>query len=135
MKCPKCNGTGNIPRPNGTELFGLTEMMTWLESFFNERHDAVKRSGAAQGYAEIIVSFDESFIDKHLMRIIHKIQEGNSIQKEGYLSVFVFLPGCLGDKFEKYFELIFPLIIEGFSDNDEKVRNVSNKNIFFYSFF
>lgn len=28
MKCTKCNGNGNIPRPNGTELFGLTEVMT-----------------------------------------------------------------------------------------------------------
>ena len=37
------------------------------------------------------------------------------------------MPGCLGDKFEKYFELIFPLIIECFSDEHENVRNVSNK--------
>ena len=28
MKCPKCNGSGDIPRPNGTKLFGLTEVMT-----------------------------------------------------------------------------------------------------------
>ena len=28
MKCPKCKGTGRVPRPDGTELFGLTELMT-----------------------------------------------------------------------------------------------------------
>ena len=28
MKCPKCDGSGDIPRPNGTKLFGLTEVMT-----------------------------------------------------------------------------------------------------------
>ena len=28
MKCPKCKGTGCVPRPDGTELFGLTELMT-----------------------------------------------------------------------------------------------------------
>ena len=105
----------------------LTEMMKWLEGFLENESDTVQRSGAAQGYAEIIVSFEESYIDKHLMRIINRIQEGDHIKKEGYLSVFVFLPGCLGDKFEKYFELIFPLIIEGFSDEHENVRNVSNK--------
>ena len=102
-------------------------MMKWLEGFLENESDTVQRSGAAQGYAEIIVSFEESYIDKHLMRIINRIQEGDHIKKEGYLSVFVFLPGCLGDKFEKYFELIFPLIIEGFSDEHENVRNVSNK--------
>ena len=105
----------------------LTEMMKWLEGFLENESDTVHRSGAAQGYAEILVSFEESYMDKHLMRIINRIQEGNHIVKEGYLSVFVFLPGCLGDKFEKYFELIFPLIIEAFSDDHENVRNVSNK--------
>ena len=105
----------------------LTEMIKWLEGFLESESDMVHRSGAAQGYAEIIVSFEESFIDKYLMKLINKIQEGDHIVKEGYLSVFVFLPGCLGDKFEKYFELIFPLIIEGFSDDHENVRNVSNK--------
>ena len=105
----------------------LTEMMKWLEGFLESESDMVHRSGAAQGYAEILVSFEESFIDKYLMKLINKIQEGDHVVKEGYLSVFVFLPGCLGDKFEKYFELIFPLIIEGFSDEHENVRNVSNK--------
>ena len=105
----------------------LTEMMKWLESFLEQDTDTVKRSGAAQGYAEILVSFEEAYIDKYLMRLINKIQDGNHIIKEGYLSVFVFMPGCLGDKFEKYFELIFPLIIECFSDEHENVRNVSNK--------
>lgn len=28
MKCPKCKGTGRVSRPDGTELFGLTELMT-----------------------------------------------------------------------------------------------------------
>ena len=105
----------------------LTDMMKWLEGYLENESDTVHRSGAAQGYAEIIVSFEESYIDKYLMRIINRIQEGNHVVKEGYLSVFVFLPGCLGDKFEKYFELIFPLIIEAFSDEHENVRNVSNK--------
>ena len=105
----------------------LAEMMKWLESFLEKDTDTVRRSGAAQGYAEILVSFEESYTDKCLMKLINKIQDGNHIVKEGYLSVFVFMPGCLGDKFEKYFELIFPLIIECFSDEHENVRNVSNK--------
>ena len=105
----------------------VIEMMKYLENYLEKEVDMVQRSGAAQGYAEIIVSFGPQHIDKQLMRLINKIQEGDHIVKEGYLTVFVFLPGCLGDKFEKYFELIFPLIIEAFSDEHESVRNVSNK--------
>ena len=74
-----------------------------------------------------MVAFGDAFIDKEITKIISKIQEGDHISREGYLSIFVFLPGCLQEKFEKYFELVFPLIIEGFSDDHENVRNVSNK--------
>ena len=105
----------------------LEDMLKWIVSFLEKETDTVQRSGAAQAYAEILVSFGDNYIDKHLSRLINKIQDGDHIVKEGYLSIFVFLPGCLGDKFEKYFELIFPLIIEAFSDEHENVRNVSNK--------
>ena len=74
-----------------------------------------------------MISFGDQYIDNYLVRIIQKIQEGDSIIKEGYLSIFVFLPGCLEEKFERYFELIFPLIIEAFSDENQNVRGVANK--------
>jgi len=105
----------------------LQEMLNWIRTYIESEADTVQKSGSAQAYAEILVSMGEKFIDKYILHIISKIQEGNSIEKEGYLSIFVFLPGCLGEKFEKYFELIFPLIIDGFSDEHENVRNVSNK--------
>ncbi len=127
---PKCRN--EIAKAIGalTKCLGpnyLEDMLKWIVSFLEKETDTVQRSGAAQAYAEILISFGDNYIDKHLIRLINKIQEGDHIVKEGYLSIFVFLPGCLGDKFEKYFELIFPLIIESFSDEHENVRNVSNK--------
>ena len=127
---PECRNTiaksiGALTKTLGPDY--LEDMIKYLVSFLEKESETVQRSGAAQAYAEIIVSFGENYIDKHLMHLISKIQEGNHVIKEGYLSIFVFLPGCLGDKFEKYFELIFPLIIEAFSDEHENVRNVSNK--------
>jgi hypothetical protein len=105
----------------------LQEMISWVKTFLESESDTVQKSGAAQAYAEMLVAFGEGFIDKHILHIISKVQESDHISKEGYLSIFVFLPGCLQERFEKYFELIFPLIIEGFSDEHENVRNVSNK--------
>lgn len=102
-------------------------MQEWLRKYLETDSETVQKSGAAQAYAEILESFGESFIEKNLPFIINKVQEGDNIVKEGYLSIFVFLPGCLGERFEKYFDLVFPLIIEGFSDDHENVRNVSNK--------
>jgi hypothetical protein len=105
----------------------LGEILEWIRTYLETDSDTVQKSGAAQAYAEILESFGETFIDRQLPSIISKIQEGNNIVKEGYLSIFVFLPGCLQERFEKYFDLIFPLIIDGFSDDYENVRNVSNK--------
>ena len=105
----------------------LNDMLSWITDFLEKESETVQRSGAAQAYAEILVNFGENIMEKYLKKIINKIKEGNYIIKEGYLSLFVFLPGCLGDKFEKYFKDIFALIIESFSDEHEIVRNVSNK--------
>ncbi len=102
-------------------------MLSWTRVFLEKESETVQRSGAAQAYAEMLVSYGDNFLDRNLPDIISRIQENDSVAKEGYLGIFVFLPGCLEEKFEKYFDLIFPLIIEAFSDNNEKVRNVSNK--------
>ena len=98
-----------------------------LDKYLTYQSETVQKSGAAQGYAEILVAMGDAFIDRTLPMIINKAQGDDPITKEGYLSIFVFLPGCMEDKFEKYFDLIFPLIIDGFSSEYENVRNVSNK--------
>lgn len=103
------------------------EIIDWISYYLEHEVDLVQRSGASQAYAEILIAFGEDNLTNSLPNIIDKIQTDNKICKEGYLGIFVFLPGCLGEKFEKYFDYVFPLIIDGFSDESEKVRNVSNK--------
>jgi len=102
-------------------------MLGWCKVFLEKDCETVQRSGAAQAYAECLVSFGEVYLDKMLPDIIAKIQDNDAIAKEVFLGIFVFLPGCLEEKFERYFDIIFPLIIEAFSDNNERVRSVSNK--------
>lgn len=103
------------------------EIIDWVSYYLEHEVDLVQRSGAAQAYAEILIAFGENNIAKTLPEIISKIRTDDKVKKEGYMSIFVFMPSCLGQRFEKYFDFIFPLIIDGFSDDNEKVRNVSNK--------
>jgi hypothetical protein len=102
-------------------------MLKWIRGYLEKESDTIQRSGAAQAYAEIMIAYGEAYIDKMLPQIITLIRENNRHTKEGYLGIFVFLPGCLGDKFEKYFDFLLPLILEGLSDEYENVRNVSNR--------
>lgn len=127
---PECRNAmskaiGSLAKSLGEEY--LKEIIIWLDQFLSNQSETVQRSGSAQAYAEILVAMGDGFVDKTLPNIISKIQDNDHVAKEGYLSIFVFLPGCMGEKFEKYFDLIFPLIIEAFSDDHENVRNVSNK--------
>ena len=103
------------------------EIINWVSHFLETECDLVQRSGSAQAYAEILLAFGEDNITKSLPLIISKIQQDNKVWKEGYLGIFVFLPSCMGERFEIFFDYVFPLIIDGFSDDSEKVRNVSNK--------
>jgi hypothetical protein len=105
----------------------LQEIILWLDKYLTYQSETVQKSGASQAYAEILVAMGDAFIDRTLPMIINRAQGDDPFTKEGYLSIFVFLPGCMEDKFEKYFDLIFPLIIDGFSSEFENVRNVSNK--------
>ncbi len=103
------------------------EMINFCSFYLEKESQLVELTGAAQAYVEIIISFNKEFLDIKLKEIINKIKNGNLILKEGYLSVFVFLTGCLGEDFQCYFDIVFPLIIEAFSNENEKIRNVSTK--------
>ena len=127
---PECRNAmskaiGSLAKSLGVDY--LQEMILWLDKYLTNQSETVQKSGAAQGYAEILVAMGDQFIDNTLPQIIQKAQGNDPITKEGYMSIFVFLPGCMEERFEKYFDLIFPLIIDGFSNEHENVRNVSNK--------
>ena len=103
------------------------EMINFCSFYLEKESQLVELTGASQAYAEILISFNKEFLDIKLKELINKIINGNLIIKEGYLSVFVFLTGCLGEDFQCYFDIVFPLIIEAFSNENEKIRNVSTK--------
>ena len=127
---PECRNAvakaiGSLTKSLGAKY--LEEMLKWIKGYLEKESDTIQRSGAAQAYAEIMIAYGEGYIDKMLPQIITMIRENDRHAKEGYLGIFVFLPGCLGDKFEKYFDFLLPLILEGLSDDYENVRNVSNR--------
>ena len=116
---------GNLCKNLGQNYFD--DMIEYCSFFLEKESSIVELTGASQAYAEILVSFGKEYLDKKLPEIVNKIKTGNLIVKEGYLSVFVFLTGCLGEDFQSYFNIVFPLIIEGFSNEKENIRNVSTK--------
>ncbi len=50
-------------------------MLKLIVSFLEKEIDTVQRFSAAQAYSEILISFGDNYIDKHLIRLINKIQE------------------------------------------------------------
>lgn len=65
---PECRNT--IAKAIGalTKSLGpiyLEDMLKWIVQFLENNCETIKRSGAAQAYSEILVSFGESYVDKH----------------------------------------------------------------------
>ena len=118
-------GLGSLTRGLGSPY--LEEIIDWLKSYLCRDIDTVQRSGSAQAFSEIFAAYGEEFIDIQMPELVSTITEGDEKTKEGFLSVFVFLPGALEEKFEKYFPIVFPLIIDAFSSSSEAIRAVSNR--------
>ncbi len=111
----------------GLGLENMQDTMVWVKSVIQKEVPPVERSGAAQGYAEIIAQQGTDYLEGIIEQLIEHTRDKSPIVREGYLGVFLFLPIAFGDAFEKYFTLILPVVLEALTDEDESVRGTANR--------
>eukprot|EP01022_Parablepharisma_sp_SALTPOND_P008185 TRINITY_DN135344_c2_g1_i1.p1 TRINITY_DN135344_c2_g1~~TRINITY_DN135344_c2_g1_i1.p1 ORF type:complete len:2658 (-),score=295.29 TRINITY_DN135344_c2_g1_i1:34-7386(-) len=111
----------------GLGLENMQEVVIWLKSIIQKEGSPVERSGAAQGYAEIIAEQGTEYLEGVLDQLIEHTRDKSSVVREGYFGVFLFLPLSFGEAFEKYFTLILPVVLEALTDQEEQVRSTANR--------
>ena len=111
----------------GLGLENMQDVIIWLKSVMQKEGQLVERSGAAQGYAEIIAEQGSEYLEGMLEQLIEKLRDKSPIIREGYFGLFLFLPISFGESFEKYFTLILPIVLEALADPIESVRNTATK--------
>jgi hypothetical protein len=91
---------------------------------------AIERAGAAQGLAHVIAhSIDlNQFRLAMLPRVLSSCgPPASASTREGYLSLFQFLPESLGHRFEAILSMVLPTVIRGLADESESVRDAALK--------
>jgi hypothetical protein len=85
----------------------------------------IKRSGAANSLAEIACSLGKEYFEETLAKVFEMITKPESFIKEGYVGVFIYVPGIKGRDFEMYVKEVLENISELVSHDEDVVRNIT----------
>ena len=89
---------------------------------------AVDRSGAAQGLSEVIAGLGLERLEGLLPEIIEYASSTRLYVREGFMTLFIYLPVTHGESFTPYLDMIIPPILKGLADESDTVRNAGMKS-------
>ncbi|QSL66206.1 hypothetical protein MERGE_000581 [Pneumocystis wakefieldiae] len=86
---------------------------------------SIERRGSSQGISEILSGLNIQYLENILPQILENSLSSISYVKEGYISLFIYLPQAFGPRFQPYIGKIVSPILLGLADDSESVRDVS----------
>lgn len=117
---------GALVKGMGEEEF--SGLVSWLLDTIQTAPGFIERSGAAQGLSEVIASLPEHRFKLDLFPyIIQQTESERPTTREGFVSVFQFLPDAWGLNFAPYLDKTLPIITRGLADEVDGVREASLK--------
>lgn len=86
---------------------------------------AVDRSGAAQGLSEVLAGLDMDRFDGLLPDFLANINSARTYVREGFLTLFIYLPATFKERYVPYLPTVIPSILKGLADESESVRDAA----------
>ncbi|KAK9735623.1 hypothetical protein RND81_04G216500 [Saponaria officinalis] len=114
---------GSLIKGMGEENF--PDLVPWLLETLKSEGSNVERSGAAQGLSEVLAALGIGYFEQLLPDIIRNCSHQKGHVREGYLTVFKYLPRSLGVQFQNYLQRVLPAILDGLADENEPVRDAA----------
>lgn len=114
---------GSLIKGLGEEHF--PDLVPWLLETLKSDGSNVERSGAAQGLSEVLAALGIEYFEHILPDIIRNCSHQKAYVREGYLTVFKYLPRSLGVQFQNYLQQVLPAILDGLADENESVRDAA----------
>ncbi|KAK9201149.1 hypothetical protein WN944_016350 [Citrus x changshan-huyou] len=114
---------GSLIRGMGEENF--PDLVSWLLDALKSDNSNVERSGAAQGLSEVLAALGTVYFEHILPDIIRNCSHQRASVRDGYLTLFKYLPRSLGVQFQNYLQLVLPAILDGLADENESVRDAA----------
>ncbi|CAI0433676.1 unnamed protein product [Linum tenue] len=114
---------GSLIRGMGEEKF--PDLVPWLFDTLKSDGSNVERSGAAQGLSEVLAALGVDYFEHTLPDIVRNCSHQRASVRDGYLTLFKYLPRSLGVQFQNYLQQVLPAIIDGLADENESVREAA----------
>lgn len=83
------------------------------------------RLGSAQALSEVLAGLGTSRLEETLPTILQNASSSKPTVREGFMSLFIFLPACFGNSFASYLNRIIPPILAGLADDIETIRETA----------
>ncbi|KAI5291907.1 translational activator of GCN4, partial [Ascosphaera acerosa] len=83
------------------------------------------RLGSAQALSEVLAGLGTARLEETLPTILQNATSSKSSVREGFMSLFIFLPACFGNSFASYLSRIIPPILAGLADDVEAIRETA----------
>ncbi len=103
----------------------LPDLIPSLMSTLRSDTGAGDRLGSAQALSEVLAGLGTSRLEETLPAILQNVASAKSAVREGFMSLFIFLPACFGNSFASYLSRIIPSILSGLADDVESIRETA----------
>ncbi|KAF2759956.1 ARM repeat-containing protein [Pseudovirgaria hyperparasitica] len=103
----------------------LPDLIPSLMATLKSDTGAGDRLGSAQALSEVLAGLGTARLEETLPSILQNVQSSKSSVREGFMSLFIFLPACFGNSFANYLSKIIPSILGGLADDNETIRETA----------
>lgn len=103
----------------------LPDIIPGLMATLKSDTGAGDRLGSAQALSEVLSELGTQRLEETLPTILQNVASPKPAIREGFMSLFIFLPACFGNSFSVYLSKIIPPILAGLADEVESIRDTS----------
>lgn len=103
----------------------LPDLIPSLMYTLKSETGAGDRLGSAQALSEVLAGLGTGRLEETLPTILQNVASAKATVREGFMSLFIYLPACFGNSFASYLSKIIPPILSGLADEIESIRETS----------
>ncbi|KAL8808756.1 MAG: hypothetical protein Q9200_004054 [Gallowayella weberi] len=103
----------------------LPDLIPDLMNTLKSDTGAGDRLGSAQALSEVLAGLGTGRLEETLPTILQNVSSSKASVREGFMSLFIYLPACFGNSFANYLNKIIPPILSGLADEIESIRETS----------
>ncbi|KAI5921018.1 armadillo-type protein [Camillea tinctor] len=103
----------------------LPDLIPGLMQTLKSDTGAGDRLGSAQALSEVLAGLGTTRLEETLPTILQNVKSSKPAVREGFMSLFIFLPVCFGNSFANYLGKIIPPILAGLADDIDSIRETA----------